>query len=142
MISYYLEFTDLIDGCSCDDLKKFWVNIEEKSGLLEFLLFDNCFNIFHFAAQFARKISIFEFIWLKIKFYINESENLKDLLQIKDTQGFNALIISINNTNTEIFYFLFENIYSKYFDVEEITKQIKKLGKTQRFHELFGLLEK
>jgi ankyrin repeat protein len=76
-------------------------------------------NILHLAAEFAKSKEIFEFLWLKIKEIFNDKEKLKIYLKVKGSCGKNILLASINWRNENLFFYIFEEIFCKIFELKD-----------------------
>jgi hypothetical protein len=76
-------------------------------------------NILHLVAQFVKSKKIFEFLWRKIKYFINNKEELKNYLKVRGFEGDNLLQASVRGINENSFFYIFDKIYCKYFDFKD-----------------------
>ncbi|NRD59907.1 hypothetical protein, partial [Corallococcus exiguus] len=84
-------------------------------------------NFLHIAAAFAKSRENFELAWTKIKNLFKEEEKLKSFLLLKGKFG-NALLRSITERNENSFFFLFEEVYCKFFTLQELIQETDKNG--------------
>lgn len=129
LISHYFEFTDIVFK-KLKIIENFFEQIEQKSNgqeIFEFLLFHNCFNIFHFTVQFGKSTPILETVWKRIKKLLSE-EKIKEILLLKDNFGSIAIFSSYLTENENNFKFFFENVYCHYLKFEEFIFDVDRDG--------------
>lgn len=130
-VGFYLEFHDLNDY----SMQNYFDKLDKNLDIFRFLVTDNCFNIFHFAVEFTTSVRLIEFMLMKINHLVKSDSDFKKILLLRNPQGKNALILSTTLGTSDVFYFLFEEVYCKYFNLEEFIYECDN-GGNNLFHSL------